>query len=79
MQEHFLETLAPMIESEKLFCFLAQFPAQFKCTKENVAYLETLRELFKDLPLAIELRDYSWYAKEFSTKTHQLMKTLDFS
>lgn len=79
MQEHFLTTLAPMIESGKLFCFLAQFPAQFKCTKENVAYLETLRELLKDLPVAIELRDYSWYAKEFVHKTHQLMRALDFS
>ncbi|REC33090.1 hypothetical protein CF160_11940 [Enterococcus pseudoavium] len=79
MQEHFLETLAPMIDSGKLFCFLAQFPAQFKCTKESVAYLETLRELFPDLPVAIELRDYSWYAKEFREKTQQLMRTLNFS
>ncbi|MBU5362954.1 DUF72 domain-containing protein [Enterococcus raffinosus] len=79
MQEHFLETLQPMIESGKLFCFLAQFPAQFKCTKENVAYLETLRELFNDLPVAIELRDYSWYGKEFIEKTRQLMRTLNFS
>ncbi|MGK0604881.1 DUF72 domain-containing protein [Enterococcus gilvus] len=79
MQEHFLETLQPMIESKKLFCFLAQFPAQFKCTKESVAYLETLRELFPNLPVAIELRDYSWYAKEFIEKTHQLMQSLNFS
>ncbi|MBM7712970.1 DUF72 domain-containing protein [Enterococcus xiangfangensis] len=79
MQTHFLEAMQPMIESGKLFCFLAQFPAQFKCTKENVAYLETLRGLFKDLPVAIELRDYSWYAKEFVAKTHQLMRTLNFS
>lgn len=79
MQEHFLETLAPMIESGKLFCFLAQFPAQFKCTKENVAYLETLRGLFKDLPMAIELRDFSWYGKEFVEKTHRLMENLNFS
>ncbi len=79
MQAHFLETMQPMIESGKLFCFLAQFPAQFKCTKENVTYLETLRELFKDLPVAIELRDYSWYAKEFIKKTQQFMRSLDFS
>lgn len=79
MQEHFLETLQPMIESGKLFCFLAQFPAQFKCTKKNVGYLETLRELFPDLPMAIELRDYSWYAKGFLEKTQQLMRKLNFS
>lgn len=79
MQEHFLETMKPMIESGKLFCFLAQFPAQFKCTKENVAYLEILRGLFPELPVAVELRDYSWYAKEFVEKTRQLMRTLDFS
>lgn len=58
---------------------LAQFPAQFKCTKENVAYLEVLRDLFPKLPVAVELRDYSWYGKEFAEKTKQLMKTLNFS
>lgn len=79
MQQHFLETMEPMIESRKLFCFLAQFPAQFKCTKENVAYLEVLRDLFPKLPVAVELRDYSWYGKEFAEKTKQLMKTLNFS
>lgn len=79
MQQHFLETMEPMIESGKLFCFLAQFPAQFKCTKENVAYLEVLRDLFPKLPVAVELRDYSWYGKEFAAKTKQLMKTLNFS
>lgn len=79
LQTHFLETMAPMIESNKLFCFLAQFSAQFKCTKENVAYLETLRNLFPDLPVAVELRDYSWYSEEFVTKTHKLMEKLAFS
>lgn len=79
MRDHFLEVMDPMLKSKKLFCFLAQFPAQFKCTKASVAYLETLAELFNELPVAIELRDHSWYAKEFNVKTHQLMKKLNSS
>ncbi len=34
------EAIAPMVEAGKLFCLLAQFPNSFKCTKENVAYLD---------------------------------------
>ncbi|MEO1768205.1 MULTISPECIES: DUF72 domain-containing protein [Enterococcus] len=79
MQQHFLEVMSPLIESSKLYCFLAQFPAQFKCTKENIAYLQTLRQLFPDLPIAVELRDYSWYSPEFKEKTYQFMKKLNFS
>lgn len=76
---HFLQALAPLLESGKLYCCLAQFPAQFKCTRENVRYLETLRQAFLDVPLAIELRDFSWYAPELKTKTLKFMAAQKFS
>ncbi|WP_159721981.1 DUF72 domain-containing protein [Enterococcus sp. CSURQ0835] len=76
---HFLQALAPLLESGKLYCCLAQFPAQFKCTRKNVRYLETLRQAFLDVPLAIELRDFSWYAPELKTKTLKFMAAQKFS
>ncbi|GCF93353.1 hypothetical protein NRIC_12440 [Enterococcus florum] len=79
MTRVFLEMMEPMIKSPKLGCFLAQFPAQFKCTKKNVAYLEILRQLFPKLPITIELRDFSWYSEEYREKTMHLMKKLGFS
>lgn len=79
MTEHFMQVMTPLIKQGKLYCFLAQFPAQFKCTKENVAYLEKLRQAFPEAPIAIELRDFSWYAKELKQKTMKFMAAQKFS
>lgn len=79
MIERFLDVMAPMSESGKLFCFLVQFPASFKCTKENVAYLRKLRKWFNGYPVAIELRDYSWYSDQFLSRTRQFMTRAMFS
>ncbi|MGH2311087.1 DUF72 domain-containing protein, partial [Enterococcus faecalis] len=57
----FLESMAPLIESKNLFAFLVQFSGTFGCTKENVAYLQKIPHWFKDLPIAIELGNNSWY------------------
>lgn len=75
----FLEAMMPLIQSGKLHCFLAQFPAQFKCTNTNVAYLKKLRQAFPDLPIAIELRDNSWYDEKYREKTYDFMKQQQFS
>lgn len=77
--QQFLKVMAPIIKNGQLYCFLAQFPAQFKLTKENVRYLEELREMFQELPIAVELRDASWYAEGFHDKTMALMKKLKYS
>lgn len=77
--QQFLKVMAPIIKKGQLYCFLAQFPAQFKLTKENVRYLEELREMFQELPIAVELRDASWYAEGFHDKTMALMKKLKYS
>lgn len=71
--------LRPMIEENKLLCLLAQFSSSFKCTRENVDYLRMLRKLLKDLPVAIELRDRSWYDEKFLKNTRQFMKDHQFS
>lgn len=79
MIARFLEVMTPMVDSGKLFCFLVQFPSSFKCTKESVQYLRKLRNWFEGYPVAIELRDFSWYNKTFLTKTKIFMFRSAFS
>ena len=75
----FLEVMQPMKEADKLFCFLVQFPASFKCTKESVQYLRKLRKWFAGYPVAIELRGYSWYQPDFIERTRNFMTRAEFS
>lgn len=75
----FLEVMKPMSDANKLFCFLVQFPASFKCTKESVQYLRKLRKWFAGYPVAIELRDFSRYSEEFVERTRSFMTRAEFS
>ncbi|KAF1296136.1 hypothetical protein BAU15_10125 [Enterococcus sp. JM4C] len=79
MFTRFLEAMAPMIQSGKLYCFLVQFPSTFKCTKESVAYLERIRVYFGELPIAIELRDFSWYSDKMIKGMRSFMEQHKFS
>lgn len=79
MIDKFLDVMKPMSDAGKLFCFLIQFSASFKCTKESVAYLRKLHAWFKGLPVAIELRDYSWYSENYLERTHDFMRRAQFS
>lgn len=79
MVHHFLEVMQPMSDAQKLFCFLVQFPASFKCTKKNVAYLRKLHQWFRDFPVAIEFRDSSWYSEEYLERTRSFMERARFS
>lgn len=75
----FLTSMAPMIDSGKLFAFLIQFSGTFGCTKENVQYLERIRQWFVGFPIAIELRNGSWYAAKYIKQTVSFMNTHEFS
>lgn len=52
--------LDALAESERLGALLFQFPWSFKNGQTNRPYLARLFELFKDYPLAVELRHASW-------------------
>lgn len=56
----FLDGLAPLIESGRLACVLAQFPHAFHPGPANRAYLERLRHDLSGLPLVVEFRDRAW-------------------
>lgn len=79
LAQEFLESLRPMIEQGQLFCLLAQFPPFFSCTRENVDYLRKIRQIFPSVPLAVELRNNSWYSASFLEQTRAFMKEQHFS
>ncbi|MBI4771010.1 MAG: DUF72 domain-containing protein [Chloroflexi bacterium] len=59
----FTAAIAPLTESGKLACVLAQFPHAFHPDPENRAYLERLRQGLGDLPAVVEFRDSAWLAE----------------
>jgi uncharacterized protein YecE (DUF72 family) len=56
----YVAALAPLIESRKLGCVLAQFPASFKQSEAARRYLAIFRERMGDLLLVMEFRHRSW-------------------
>ncbi|WEG73914.1 DUF72 domain-containing protein [Vagococcus intermedius] len=64
LYQKYLESIQPLVSSDKLSAILCQFPASFHCTTENILYLKRLRKIFSTLPLAIEFRHISWYLPE---------------
>jgi len=79
MVSAFLDHMEPLIRSGKLFAFLVQFSGTFSCTKENVAYLTKIRRWFKKYPVAIELRNSSWFHEDHRNQMLQFMKNNRFS
>lgn len=53
-------TLDPLMEAGKLGALLVQYPEFFHCTDASTAALQRTLELFRDYPLAVELRHASW-------------------
>ncbi|MCL6650106.1 MAG: DUF72 domain-containing protein, partial [Chloroflexi bacterium] len=64
LAERFRTALAPLVESGKLACILAQFPWSFKATSENTEFLAALREVFPGLHLVVEFRNAEWVREE---------------
>ncbi len=56
----FKSGLDPIASAGKLGSLLAQFPASFRDTPQNRAYLEWLLETFREYPIAVELRHKTW-------------------
>lgn len=61
MFNHFKEVIRPMIATGQLKTVLFQFPPQFNADVKNIEYLMKVRQLMGNLPVAIELRNQSWY------------------
>ena len=55
-----IESVKPIIESNKLGGFLAQFPYSFHNNEKNRKYLLETKEYVRDIPLFVEFRNDSW-------------------
>jgi uncharacterized protein YecE (DUF72 family) len=56
----FKSGLDPIATAGKLGALLAQFPASFRDSPHNRAYLEWLLTTFREYPVAVELRHKTW-------------------
>lgn len=73
--EKFLQGIRNLDECGKLGCLVAQFPNSFGYTKENLFYLEKLKEHFQDYKLALEFRN----AEFVNLKVLDFMKEKELS
>ncbi len=56
----FIGSVAPLVETKKLGCLLAQFPTRFHNTPENRDYLAEFHSRLRDYPLVVEFRSRDW-------------------
>lgn len=61
MFERFRQVIRPLLATNQLKTVLFQFPPQFDATVKNIEYLMKVRQWMGRLPVAIELRNRSWY------------------
>lgn len=61
LAQAFLRGIEPLQRSKKLAALLIQFPQSFLYGPVEVRRLGTIAGLFRSLPLAIELRNVSWF------------------
>lgn len=74
MFEQFKMSLQPLIEANKLGMVLFQFPPWFNCTLDHIVYLRYCVQRMRGIPIALELRNRSWYSAENYQQTIDLMK-----
>ncbi|KRL05103.1 DUF72 domain-containing protein [Liquorilactobacillus oeni] len=80
----FEKALQPLVKAHQLKTILCQFPPFFDATRKNVAYLRFFRNQLPNLPLALELRNQSWYIQKnrsslisFCKKQHYTLVAAD--
>lgn len=61
-----IEALTPIIEANKFYGFLAQFPYSFKNVTSNRDYLLSTKELSGEHPLFVEFRNWTWNRPEIN-------------
>jgi uncharacterized protein YecE (DUF72 family) len=55
------ESLAPLLDAERLTAVLLQFPYSFHYTPENRQYMDRLLREMHGLPLVVEFRNAEWF------------------
>ncbi|MFD1486126.1 DUF72 domain-containing protein [Lacticaseibacillus baoqingensis] len=68
--------VAPLVASKQLAAILFQLPPFFGVTPANSRYLDRVRELFPELPIAVELRNNGWYLPAYRQATLAQLRRL---
>ncbi|OGT28404.1 MAG: hypothetical protein A2Z17_06260 [Gammaproteobacteria bacterium RBG_16_66_13] len=68
----FRESIAPLVDSQRLACVLAQFPYAFRPSPENWEYLARLRGGLVDVPTVIEFRNHAWLTEDTFDRLKEL-------
>lgn len=61
---NFIDALKPAMEEKKLGCVLFQFPYSFHNTPQNMDYLRKIKDIFEDIDLVFEFRNFGWTRQE---------------
>lgn len=69
----FIGALQPLQESGKLGAVLFQFPSWFTKNRDNVRYLEALRDIVP-YPIAVEFRGGGWMEEHHAASTLQILQ-----
>ncbi|MFO1152735.1 MAG: DUF72 domain-containing protein [Rhodospirillales bacterium] len=72
------QALAPLAAAGKLGCMLFQFPHWFTARRDNISYLQRLRE-WSEWPLAVEFRGGGWMTDNYRTRTLSFLEKLGFA
>jgi uncharacterized protein YecE (DUF72 family) len=56
----FREAIKPLIDDGIFGCLLAQFPYSFRNNRTSIDWIESIREMFDLLPIAMEFRNAEW-------------------
>ncbi|KRM26827.1 MULTISPECIES: DUF72 domain-containing protein [Limosilactobacillus] len=59
--EQYRRTIAPLVAAGQLKTVLFQFPPYFDASVADIEYLKLVRTWMGQLPVAVELRNSSWY------------------
>lgn len=73
------EAIAPLVAAGQLKAVLFQFPPYFTAMPDNIDYLQTVRRLMGQLPVAVEFRHVSWLAHRVAGPTAAFCRDMDFT
>jgi uncharacterized protein YecE (DUF72 family) len=59
--QEFADAMMVLSDTDQLSCLLFQFPYSFRCTQDNLSYLDEIVEYFNMFHVVLELRHSSWY------------------
>ncbi|MCZ7555822.1 MAG: DUF72 domain-containing protein [Bacteroidia bacterium] len=59
--QEFADAMMVLSDTDQLSCLLFQFPYSFRCTQDNMSYLDEIVEYFNTFHVVLELRHSSWY------------------